>query len=77
MKVKVRLLANFKEYGPGGESHFELQLDPGSTMDSLFFKLQVPSTVSRIMLLNGKHAREDTHLAEGDTITLFPPIEGG
>ena len=77
MKVKVRLLANFKQFGPGGESHFELQLDPGSTMASLLLKLQVPSTVSSIMLLNGKYGREDTHLAEGDTITLFPPIEGG
>ena len=29
------------------------------------------------VLVNGRHAKEDTQLADGDRVILFPPIAGG
>jgi len=40
-------------------------------------KLEIPSSVKRVILVNGYHGNENTVLADGDTVTLFPPMAGG
>jgi molybdopterin converting factor small subunit len=40
-------------------------------------ELEIPSSVKRVILVNGYHGKEDTVLTDGDTVTLFPPMAGG
>jgi len=78
MKIRVNLFVNLRQYAPEGEDGvFEIELGLGETVGRLIEILKVPSTVKRVILVNGCHADEDTHLTDGDTVTLFPTMEGG
>ncbi len=77
MEVHVRLYSNLREYAPNGNNFFITKLGPGATLGSLLETLEVPASVKRVALVNGHHANEDTRLAEGDTVVLFPFISGG
>lgn len=78
MKIRVSLFANLRQYAPEGEDGvFEIELDSGGTAGRLIETLEVPSTVQKVILVNGRHADEDTQLADGDAVTLFPTMEGG
>lgn len=54
-----------------------VELPDGGTVADLARRLGVPPGYERVALVNGREA-EDTHvLAEGDVVTLFPPLAGG
>jgi len=77
MKVQVSLFANLRDYAPGGKGSFDLALAAGATVADLFAALNVPPQVQTVVLVNGRRAEPTTPLAPGDSITLFPPMEGG
>jgi len=77
MKVQISMYATLKQYAPGGQGNFELNLATGATVKTLLERLKIPQTVERVMLVNGRQPDDGTRLADGDKITLFPPIEGG
>ena len=77
MIVQVSLFANLRQYAPEGENVFKLELGPGATAGRLVETLKIPSTVNLVILVNGRQANEETSLADGDSVTLFPPIAGG
>ena len=77
MKVKLRLFANLRKYGPDPSGDFSLDMETGATVGRVIEKLGIPDEVKRVVLLNGRHAKSDTLLAENDGITLFPPMTGG
>ena len=77
MRVKIRLFSNLKQYGPGQEGAFPLDLEVGATVHGLVEALEIPPLVKRVMLVNGYHCQKDTVLADGDTVTVFPPMAGG
>jgi molybdopterin synthase sulfur carrier subunit len=77
MKVHVSLFANLRDYAPGGEGNFDLTLAAGATVADLFAALNVPPQVHAVVLVNGRRAEPGTPLAPEDTVTLFPPMEGG
>jgi molybdopterin converting factor small subunit len=39
--------------------------------------MRLPPAVQAVLLVNGRRAEAGTGLADGDEITLFPPMEGG
>jgi len=39
--------------------------------------LGIPPETERVILINGRHAKGDTRLSEGDSLTYFPPMTGG
>jgi molybdopterin converting factor small subunit len=77
MKVHVRLYANLRQYSPRSEGSFDLNLPFGSAMKNLTEALDIPPSVGLVMLVNGRRATAETRLAPLDTVTLFPPMEGG
>jgi molybdopterin converting factor small subunit len=77
MRVQIRLFSNLRQYGPDGEGSYQLELGVGATVHQLVEKLEIPSLVKRVILVNGYHGNENTVLADGDTVTIFPPMAGG
>ena len=77
MQVHIETYANLRQYSPTGQGRFDLTLACEATVSSIFEALSIPGTVKAVVLVNGRHATENTKLKAADTITLFPPMEGG
>ena len=48
-----------------------------STIREVIGYLKIPTEVSHIAMVNGKHSPRDTKLREGDVVSMFTPIGGG
>ena len=77
MKVQISMYATLRRYAPGGQGNFELNFAAGATVKTLIERLQIPQSVEKVILINGRLADDNTRLAEADKIIIFPPIEGG
>lgn len=79
MRVAVKLLATYAKYLPPGVegSTYEVEVEPGTTVDELVATLPVPGPDASVVLVNGRGARPGQVLQEGDVICLFPAIAGG
>jgi len=77
MQITVKLFANLRKYAPGDNNVFTMTVDPETTIDSLLKQLKIPAGVDRVILVNGRRGKEERTLADGDTLTLFPPMTGG
>ena len=79
MKVRVNTFANLRDYAPkdSGRGAFEMTLTAGASVKDLLATLAVPAQVQAVVLVNGRRADLETALNAEDTVTLFPPMEGG
>jgi len=77
MDVVVKLFNQLRAYAPGRRFVFSVQLPRGAAVDDLLEALEVPSTLARTMLLNGRRIDEKALLSPGDEVVLMSPIEGG
>ena len=76
MQIEVKLYGDLKKFSHGGQSNFELTLNPGATLGDVLEMLSIPMNRC-VSLINGRRATTETVLADGDTVVLFPPISGG
>lgn len=53
------------------------EIEPGTTPARILDHLGIPHGQVSIILINGRHGKLDTALADGDTLALFPPVGGG
>jgi len=80
MQVEVKLFANLRKLLPPGSSgsKAQLSLEEGATVETLIHHLKIPAEMAQMVLVNGEQIREfDRPLAEGDTVSIFPPVAGG
>ena len=79
MRVEVRLFATLARYLPNDHRAGATLLDVAddSTVADVAHSLGIPGDLSRIVLVNDRDANDDRRLAEGDVVTLFPPLAGG
>ena len=77
MRIQVRLFATLRQYGPPGEEPFPLEVEEGALVGHVLETLGIPAEVQKVILLNGRHAKVDDRVDDGDVLTLFPPVEGG
>ena len=77
MKIAFRLFANLRSFYPSRDGCGEMDLSEGSTVRTVTDVLGIPPETERVILLNGHHAKEETRLSEGDSLTFFPPMTGG
>jgi molybdopterin synthase sulfur carrier subunit len=77
MKVKVCLLVNLKKHSPTGESEFCLSIEDGATVEKVFKRLHIPTEPMNVILVDGRQARLDDTLRDGNLIAIFPPVAGG
>ncbi len=83
MRVQVRLFASFRE--AAGRSQLEVELKEGSKVEDLIRELEsaIPGLVERlkdgrvVVAVNGRFARPDDPLSDGDVVAVFPPVSGG
>lgn len=79
MKVTVLLHSILQIETPEGMiNRLEVDLPPGSTIESLLFKLQIKLSPEHLLLArNGRVVDVDQPLQEGDLVNLMPAMSGG
>ncbi len=79
MRVQVKLFTYFQKYCPEDSERglFTLELTPPVSVGDLLQKLGIPSDYAKVVHVNGKFAREEDLLKEGDFLAAFPPLPGG
>lgn len=71
----AKLSSRYPVSGNGRESR-PLDLDEGTTVGALVQRMGFENE-PRITFVNGRHARDEHALADGDRLAIFPPIAGG
>jgi sulfur-carrier protein len=74
MQITVKLFASFRL---GRFEEQPLEVKPGVSIRQIVASLGLPEIGTGIVLRNGRHARLEDALREGDTVSLFPPVGGG
>jgi len=74
MKITVRLFATLRQ-GRGKEK--EIDVGPGATPRCIAQAMGIEETDIAILLINGRDGPLDGTLAEGDRVSIFPPVGGG
>lgn len=74
MKVKVKLFASLREYGPDEQI---IDLPDNATIEDAINLLDLPKQIPLLKIVNGEHRPPKHHLKGGDELALFPPIAGG
>ncbi len=74
MKVTVKLFASLRTHN---EKQLDLDLPQGATPGDIMKKMDIPQDHVAIIMVNGLNSSRDTHLDEGDVVSLFPSVGGG
>jgi molybdopterin converting factor small subunit len=74
MLLTVKLFATFRQ---GRFEVSQLERPDGSTVGSLLDDLAIPRAELGFVLVQGRHAELDHHLAAGATVSIFPKVGGG
>jgi sulfur-carrier protein len=74
MRITVKLFANLRT-GRFTEENREVR--EGTTVIGVLQGLGIPEDQMTLAFVNGRHAKNDTELTEGDVVAFFPPIGGG
>jgi molybdopterin converting factor small subunit len=79
LKVQVKLFGIFCEFFPPGikESGFSLDLEEAAKPKDIFARLKIPDDLPKSIICNGRVAKEDQSLQDGDVVAIFSPITGG
>lgn len=77
MMVEVQLWSYLVEYAPQRQKAFNLKLDTGTSIGMLLSILKISPEIPKIILVNGKQAKDETSLSDGDEVVIFPPTAGG
>jgi molybdopterin converting factor small subunit len=79
MRVTVKLFAYLKEHLPEGSegNRCSREIEKGATVGDVLHGLEIPDTLSLLILRNASHAWRDDVLEDGDVLAVFPPIAGG
>lgn len=79
MKIQVKLFGNVRIYQPAYSSGqvLHIELPAGATVADLIAKLGIPPGAAVLAMVRGRVQKREFALAEGDEVSLFPPVSGG
>jgi sulfur carrier protein ThiS len=77
MKLRVELQAYLEQYAPDERGTLDYDLADGATVAQLLRKLGVPDELASVIIVSGEATSMDHVLANGDQVTLVPPLAGG
>jgi molybdopterin converting factor small subunit len=77
MNVSVELFAFLEKYYPDRNGSKKVVLTSGATVATLIKKLEIPSYLRLLFLVNGQQADKGTILQDNDEVFIFSPAEGG
>ena len=74
-RIELRLYASLRKWRdpPIGD----LAVGPSVVIQSLLGEIGIPADEVAVVFLNGRRARLEDKLADGDVLSLFPAIGGG
>jgi len=75
-RITVNVYANLREY-TGGAPSVGVDIEPGQTIADVIAHLEIPSTETRIIFVDNRHAGLDHVLRGDERIDLFSAIGGG
>jgi len=74
-RIQIKLSATLKRYTPPAADDYPIQ--EGFTVRELLDRLGIPLVEVNLAFVSGKKANLDAPLADGDQVSLFPPLGGG
>ncbi len=83
MQVTIKLYATLTDYLPAGSrnNRIEIELADETTVNAALAPFALPPKMTHLVLINGvfipPEARASTHMRNGDTLAVWPPIAGG
>jgi molybdopterin converting factor small subunit len=80
MNVRVRLMASLRNKLPPGTKGgiADVRLSEIGTIEDVLSALGIPANHVHLVMVNGESQPDPRHqLAEGDDVTIFPPVAGG
>ena len=77
MIVEVQLWSYLNKYAPDGQKTFNLEFGQDANIGLLLSTLGIAPEEQKVVLVNGRQAKDDTPLADGDGVVIFPPVAGG
>ena len=80
MQITIRLLGSFRHYALASgypHSEYPCQVEEGALVSLVLPTLPLPPGEAYTFLVNGRHARPDQALQDGDHLTVFPAAGGG
>lgn len=78
MRIKVKLVNRFREYGQNKLSKNNyLEVEGNYTVKDLLKYLNIPQEVNKLVLVNGRDVDEDKELADGDKVVIYNMVAGG
>ena len=75
MQLFATLSVYLPEHADG--DRVTLALDEGATVGQVLQGLHIPLGIPCLSVVNGRDAAPEQILADGDVLTLFPPLAGG
>ncbi len=77
MQVRVKLMGTLRSQLPPGGSG-AVEAEPGTTVAALLARLGIDGVRIHLVMVNGEMATDRQRvLADGDDVTVFPPVAGG
>ena len=79
MKVRVKLIATYREHLPPGTQGnvTEVDVTPGTTVREILTPFGIPMDDSSVIVVNGFTVPLDSSVSEGDMVAAFSAIAGG
>ena len=78
MRVRVKLIGALRNKLPNTQGSTEMEMESGATVGSALEKLEIAGGRVHLVMVNGEMEHDRGRpLAEGDELTLFPPVAGG
>tara|TARA_Y100000590_G_C15223523_1_gene827182 strand:+ start:329 stop:571 length:243 start_codon:yes stop_codon:yes gene_type:complete len=80
MEIIIGLFANFENKMPKDqdtEGRAKIEIPKGSDVSFVLKIFDIPEEEAYIVLVNGRHAKKNVILSEGDEMFVFPAIVGG
>ncbi len=79
MEIRVELFLHFRDRAaetPPGKPVL-MELPAPATARDVLARLGIPERAEKVVLVDGRTHPLDAPLGEGQTVTVFPPLEGG
>jgi len=77
MRVRIHLLGDLARFSPTKQEKFELELPAGAIVSRVLEKIEFPTGLETVILVNGRHGNRFAALESGDEVALFMPEAGG
>ena len=80
MVIEIKVFSALRSYVQPSENHLDgnrWEIGERATVGQVLEMLNLGGRGDLILLVNGNHAHSESHLKEGDVLSILPPIGGG